>query len=155
MKKFILLAALGIAAANYQPAKAQINVSINVGSQPQWGPRGYDYVDYYYLPEVQSYYHVPSKKFIYLDKNKWVHRKSLPKMYRGYNLYQGRKIVINQPRPYLQHQRYFTQYSRSPVRYRHSDKYKDDRKKSYNKYEKNYRKYNKDRYKKYSDRDDD
>ena len=133
MKKFILLAALGIAAATYQPAKAQINVSINLGSQPQWGPRGYDYVDYYYLPEVQSYYHVPSKKFIYLDKNKWVHRKSLPKMYRNYNLYQGRKIVINQPSPYLQHQRYHANYSRPVVKYQKVKYYDNDRNKKYKK----------------------
>lgn len=133
MKKFILLAALGIAAATYQPARAQLNVSINIGSQPQWGPRGYNYVDYYYLPEVQSYYHVPTRKFIYLDRNKWVHRKSLPKMYRNYDLYQGRKIVINQPRPYLQHQQYQANYGRPNVRNQKFDKY-DNR--GYNKRDK-------------------
>ncbi|KQC01155.1 hypothetical protein [Pedobacter sp. Hv1] len=117
MKKFILLAALGIAAASYQPAKAQVSVSINIGSQPQWGPRGYDYVDYYYLPEVQSYYHVPTRRFVYLDRNRWVHRKSLPNRYRNYDLYQGRKIVINRPRPYLEHHVYQTNYSRIDRRY--------------------------------------
>lgn len=117
MKKFILLAALGITAAIYQPVKAQVSVSINIGSQPQWGPRGYDYVDYYYLPEVQSYYHVPTKQFVYLDRNRWVHRKALPSRYRHYNLYQGQKIVINKPRPYLQHHVYQTNYSRVDSRY--------------------------------------
>ena len=135
MKKFILLAALGIAAATYQPANAQVSVSINLGSQPQWGPRGYDYVDYYYLPEVQSYYHVPTRKFIYLDRNKWVHRKSLPKIYRNYNLYQGRKIIINQPKPYLQHQQYQANYGRQMVRYQKSKKYNYNRNSKYNKYE--------------------
>ena len=117
MKKFILLAVLGIAAASYQPAKAQVSVSINIGSQPQWGPRGYDYVDYYYLPEVQSYYHVPTRRFVYLERNKWVHRKALPSKYRRYNLYQGQKIVINRPRPYLEHHVYESNYSRVDRRY--------------------------------------
>ena len=127
MKKLILLAALGIAAVSYQPANAQVNVSINIGSQPQWGPRGYNYVDYYYLPEVQSYYHVPTRRFIYLDRNKWVHRKSLPKMYRNYNLYQGRKIVINQPRPYLKHQQYQSNYGRTYVKPQKNRRYDDNR----------------------------
>ncbi len=145
MKKFILVVALGIAAASYQPANAQINVSVNLGAQPQWGPKGYNYVDYYYLPEVQSYYHVPSKQFIYQDRNKWVHRKSLPTKYRGYNLYQGRKVVINKPNPYLQHQTYYAKYAK---------KYEHDRKKAYKKAEKDYKKYNKDMNKKYSKKHD-
>ncbi len=135
MKKFILLAALGIAAANYQPANAQVRVSINLGSQPQWGPQGYNYVDYYYLPEVQSYYHVPTRNFIYLDRNKWVHRKSLPSKYLNYNLYQGRKIVINQPRPYLQHQLYQPNYGRPIVSYQKGKKYNESRYSKYKKYD--------------------
>jgi len=133
MKKFILLAALGIAAATYQPAHAQLRVNINIGSQPQWGPRGYDYVDYYYLPEVQSYYHVPTKRFVYMDRNKWVHRKSLPSRYRNYNLYQGQKIVINRPTPYLQHGQYQANYSRPNVRHQKFDR---NDKRGYSKYDK-------------------
>ena len=114
------------ATAIYQPAKAQVNLQINIGSQPNWGPRGYNHVDYYYLPEVESYYYVPTKQFVYLERNNWVHRKSLPARYRNYDLYQGRKIVINQPRPYLQHQAYHTKYSHSVVRYK-EDRHDDNR----------------------------
>ncbi len=134
MKKFILLAALGITAASYQPANAQVSVSINIGSQPQWGPKGYNHVEYYYLPEVQSYYHVPTRKFIYLERNKWTHRKSLQSKYRNYNLYQGRKIVINQPRPYLQHQQYQANYGRPIVSYQKGKKYNDSRYSKYSKH---------------------
>ena len=139
MKKFILLVALGIAAASYQPVSAQLNVSVNLNSQPKWGPKGYNYVDYYYLPDVESYYHVPSKKFIYQDNNQWIHRNSLPNKYRSYNLYQGRTVVINQPSPYLQHQTYYAKYAK---------KYEHDRKKVYKRYDKDYKKYNHDRNKK-------
>jgi len=92
------------------PAKAQVNVSINIGSQPQWGPSGYNHVDYYYLPDVQSYYYVPTRKFIYLNGNNWVHSTYLPGRYRNYDLYRGRKVVINSPRPYLRHNSYRTRY---------------------------------------------
>ncbi len=116
MKKFILIAAVGLASAFYQPAKAQVSVSINIGAQPQWGPRGYDYVDYYYLPEINSYYYVPTRQFVYLERNRWVHRPHLPNRYRNYNLYSARKVVINRPHPYLERRVYTTSYSRPVVR---------------------------------------
>jgi hypothetical protein len=124
MKKLILVVLVASAAAIYQPAKAQVSLQINIGSQPNWGPRGYDHVDYYYLPEVESYYYVPTQQFVYLESNHWVHRKSLPARYHNYNLYQGRKVVINRPQPYLQHHVYQSNYSRSAGRYnevRHVD----------------------------------
>jgi hypothetical protein len=117
MKKLILMVLVASATAIYQPAKAQVNLQINIGSQPNWGPRGYNHVDYYYLPEVESYYYVPTRQFVYLERNRWVHRKSLPARYRNYDLYNGRKVVINQPRPYLQHHTYQANYNRSTVRY--------------------------------------
>ncbi len=49
MKRLIVFAMLGIAIMAVTPAKAQVSVSVNIGSQPNWGPRGYNYVDYYYL----------------------------------------------------------------------------------------------------------
>lgn len=113
------MALVASATAIYQPAKAQVSLQINIGSQPNWGPKGYNHVDYYYLPEIESYYDVPNRQFVYLERNKWVHRKSLPARYHRYNLYQGRKIVINEPRPYLQHHVYQSNYSRSMVRYSH------------------------------------
>jgi hypothetical protein len=121
------------ATAIYQPAKAQVSLQINIGSQPNWGPRGYNHVDYYYLPEVESYYYVPTRQFVYLERNRWVHRKSLPSRYRNYDLYGGRKIVINQPRPYLQHHVYQSSYIRSQGRsndVRHGD-YKYAKKSKY------------------------
>ena len=124
MKKLILVVLVASAAAIYQPAKAQVSLQINIGSQPNWGPRGYNHVDYYYLPEVESYYYVPTHQFIYLERNKWVHHNSLPARYHNYNLYQGRKVVINRPHPYLQHQVYQSNYSRPTVRHnevRHVD----------------------------------
>lgn len=105
MKRIIICAALFLTAAIYKDANAQVrlNVNVNIGSQPVWGPVGYDYVDYYYLPDIESYYYVPRHQFIYLSGGRWIYSSSLPPRYRNYDLYSGYKVVINQPRPY----RYF------------------------------------------------
>jgi len=124
MKKLIVFAMLGFAALSVMPAKAQVSVNVNIGSQPDWGPRGYNHVDYYYLPEVESYYYVPTRKFIYLSNGNWRHSNNLPSRYRGYNLHNGRKVVINSHRPYLKHNNYKKRYASNryvPVRYNNNN----------------------------------
>jgi len=87
--------------APFSTLKAQINVNINLGSQPQWGPSGYNYVDYYYLPDIETYYYVPKRQFIYQENGQWIFANALPGRHQGYNLYNGYKVVINRPTPYL------------------------------------------------------
>ena len=74
--------------------KAQVAVNINVGTPPMWGPAGYSGVQYYYLPDVYSYYDVRSSMFIYQSRGKWIHRSYLPTRYRNYDLYRGYKVVM-------------------------------------------------------------
>lgn len=74
--------------------QAQVAVNINIGSPPMWGPAGYSEVQYYYLPDVYSYYDVRSSMFIYQSGGKWIHRSYLPTRYRNYDLYQGYKVVM-------------------------------------------------------------
>lgn len=143
MKRLVVFAMLGFAAMSVTPAKAQVSVNINIGSQPEWGPRGYNHVDYYYLPEVESYYYVPTRQFIYSDGGRWIHSRNLPSRYRGYNLYNGRKVVINSNRPYLRHDTYRSRYSRNnsysrpqQVVYRNDNSNRDY--KNYRKQEKNW-----------------
>ena len=81
-------------------AQVRLNVNVNIGAQPRWGPVGYNYVEYYYLPDIETYYYVPTRQFIYLSGDNWVFSYSLPRAYRNYDLYSGYKIVINQPRAY-------------------------------------------------------
>lgn len=103
MKKLFLLAFLALNFSLAFKSQAQVSVNINIGAQPSWGPTGYDYVDYYYLPDIESYYYVPKKQFIYLGSGGWVFSTALPSRYSNYDLYSGYKVVINSPRPY----RYF------------------------------------------------
>ncbi len=90
IKLFLFGTALFLAAAT----QAQVSVSVNIGSPPMWGPAGYSEVQYYYLPDVEAYYDVPSSNFIYLERGKWVHRTYLPTRYRHYDLYNGYKVVM-------------------------------------------------------------
>jgi hypothetical protein len=115
MKKVLLFSLLVGAVAFAEPLKAQVNVQVNVGTQPQWGPAGYDYVDYYYLPDIELYYHVPTRRFIYLDAGQWAFSYNLPYRCRDYDLYSGYKIVLTGRDPYFnfhQHRRQYASYCR-------------------------------------------
>ncbi len=74
--------------------QAQVSVSVNI-SPPAWGPVGVTNVTYYYLPDVEAFYDVPSAMFIFVENGVWVHRSLLPPRYRGYDLYKGYKVTMN------------------------------------------------------------
>jgi hypothetical protein len=95
----------------FKQTDAQLSISFNISSQPKWGPVGYNYVQYYYLPDIDCYYYVPAKQFVYLSGGEWIHSVLLPPMYRNYNLYNGYKVVINEPHPYLNHSYYHNRYA--------------------------------------------
>ncbi len=93
------------------PVQAQVSVNVNIGSQAVWGPVGYDYVEYYYLPEADVFYYVPTGQFIYWNGNQHYFVNSLPSHY-SINLYNTYKVVVNEPKPYLQHNVYVTKYKK-------------------------------------------
>ena len=104
MKKIILIAALILGSTAYinnAAAQVKINVNVNIGSQPSWGPAGYDYVQYYYMPDINVYYHVPTRQYVYLNRGRWIFAASLPVSCRNYDVYRGYKVVVNEPKAYL------------------------------------------------------
>jgi hypothetical protein len=108
MKKIIVFIVLCISGLMCHSLFAQNRV--NIVNQPIWGPVGYDYVDYYYIPEIDSYYNVPRREFIYMENGRWVNRSSLPRRYKGYDMYGASKYVINEPKPYLKHNQFKEKY---------------------------------------------
>ena len=110
MKKLISALALITSSAIFTSATAQVHVNINIGTQPVWGPVGYDYAEYYYLPDIDAYYDVPQRQFIYLEGRNWRFANALPPMYGNFDLYRSYKVVINEPRPYLHHEVYYKKY---------------------------------------------
>src|ERR1035437_9375861 len=109
MKKLFLIFALFIGAMLYK-AEAQIHVNVNIGNQPVWGPVGYDYVDYYYLPDLDVYYNVPRQQFVYFDFGRWIFAASLPSRFGRYDLFNTYKVVINERNPWLRNTYYRNQY---------------------------------------------
>ena len=82
---------------------AQVSVNVNLGIQPSWGPVGYSSVDYYYIPDIQSYYDIRATQFIFMSKGVWIRSNNLPRQYRNYDLNRGYKVVLNDyhgSRPY-------------------------------------------------------
>jgi hypothetical protein len=113
MKKLILLIALFTGGMLCNTTFAQVRLSVNISSQPIWGPVGYDHVENYYLPDIQAYYNVPNHQYTYMNNGHWITRSSLPPRYKGYNLYKGRKVVMNESKPYLRHSVNVAKYAKS------------------------------------------
>ena len=102
LKKILIVIAVLVFSQTDVSAQLRISKEGNISSQPSWGPKGYDYAEYYYLPDIQVYYHVPGRQFIYQSNNNWVFSNSLPPEHKDYDLYTAYKVVINEPQAYLQ-----------------------------------------------------
>ncbi|MFT4094488.1 MAG: hypothetical protein QM640_12690 [Niabella sp.] len=113
MKKLIIASLILVSLALGQNVHAQVRVSINIGSQPAWGPTGYDYARYYYLPEANVYYDITRARFIYLSGNRWIYATSLPPSYGRFDLYNTYKVVVNRNyAPYRDNRRDRVNYAR-------------------------------------------
>ena len=102
---------------------SQVSINVNLGLQPSWGPVGYSSVDYYYLPDIYTYYDVRNTKFIYQSNGAWIRSSYLPRQYRSYDLNSGYKVVMNNyhgSRPYYNYRydkvKYYKGYKGSPQR---------------------------------------
>jgi hypothetical protein len=114
MKKTIFIAALLLSGFVFQTANAQVNIGVraNIGTQPVWGPVGYDRVEYYYMPDIDLFYNVPRQQYVYQEDGRWRSNRSLPSQYSNYDFNSGYKVVINDdPRPYRNVQNYRTRYA--------------------------------------------
>ena len=111
MKKMIICGILFLSAFVFTEAKSQVRINVNFNAQPVWGPVGYDYVEYYYLPDIETYYYVPTHQFIYMSGSRWIYSASLPPRYRHYDLNTGYKVVVNEPGAYRHFRMHRTKYA--------------------------------------------
>jgi hypothetical protein len=111
MKKLSVIVFLLVSGFLFNTVHAQVNVSVNIGVQPEWGPTGYDHVEYYYLPDLDIYYHVPDHRFYYMSGNQWRYSTTLPAKYRNIDLYTVHKVVVNGENPFQQHAAHQKQYA--------------------------------------------
>jgi hypothetical protein len=106
---FLFIATVLVLTAS--PAQVSVQFHVNLGSQPVWGPTGYDYAQYYYFPDIETYYDVSHQRFYYNDGRRWVGRSQLPARYHDFDLYNSYKVVVNDRNPYLRHAKYRDQYA--------------------------------------------
>ena len=127
MKKLIFALGLGliIGMVNFNKAEAQVHVSINIDIQPAWGPSGYNYAEFYFIPEINVYYDVINHLYYYLNGRRWVSGMYLPMAYSHYDFYSLYKVVINGVRDPWRHYRnhvslysgYCYNYAQVPIFY--------------------------------------
>lgn len=114
---------------------AQVNVNVNLGTPPAWAHGNAVATQYYYLPEINSYYDVPSQQFLYLNNGKWVKAKKLPGKYKKYNLNKGKIIYLSDYRgnaPYNYNKKHKAKYvmvgpNVHPVKYKKHKKNTNDK----------------------------
>ena len=104
-----------------QPVTTQVVVE-----QPDWAPP-YDnngnYVNYYYIPDLQMYYDTRAREYVYMNNGNWVFSSYLPPMYSNYNLNDAFVVVLdyNIHQPWRQHNVYASHYPP----YYYKSKYRD------------------------------
>lgn len=116
MKRFLLSLSIiaTLAIYNIGETHAQsVNVNINIGKQPAWGPVGYNYAGYYYFPDIDIYYNIDRSLFYYWDGRGWIGTRYLPPRYTHYDLYRTYKVVINDRDPWRYnpyHRKHYAHY---------------------------------------------
>jgi hypothetical protein len=113
MKKFLLTTAMVMCAFlfnNESKAQVRFGLNVNFGSRPSWGLADNYAGDYYYMPDIDTYYDIPHRQFIYYEGNNWVFASQLPYQYRNYDLNRGYKVAINEYKPYLHADVYRNRY---------------------------------------------
>ncbi len=92
-------------------AQDSIKEKSNVNIQPAWGPTGYDYVEYYYLPDIDVYYYVPQGNYYYESRGHWFSSSYLPARYSSYDIFLSYKVVINEHNPWENDKSFREEYS--------------------------------------------
>ena len=86
----------------------------NQYTNPSWAPAYSPGVRYYYLPDIETYYDLSNRDFIYLNNGQWLFSNNLPYMYSDYDLNSGFAIYLNNGvyQPWMHHQYYVSNYPR-------------------------------------------
>ena len=107
----LLFLILAVFFANTVNAQLNIHLGFNIDRQPVWGPTGYDHAEYYYLPDIGVYYNVSEQRYYFNERGRWIGRSTLPSRYRGFDLYNSNKVVLNERAPYRNDAKYREQYA--------------------------------------------
>lgn len=99
----------------YSNMEAQVSVNVNIGSPPVWAPADRVETQYYFLPDIGTYYDVPAAQFIYVRNGAWYRSSNLPPRYKNYNLRGGNIVYITDYRgdaPYIYYKAHKIKYKK-------------------------------------------
>ncbi|RYG42212.1 MAG: hypothetical protein EOO01_23525 [Chitinophagaceae bacterium] len=99
---------------------SQVSVNVNIGAPPVWAPPTPVGVDYYFLPEINSYYDIRSTEYIYVNRGNWIRSRQLPVVYRNYDLQHGRTVFVNDYHgrtPYKHYKVHKVKYKHQPKKH--------------------------------------
>ncbi len=118
LRKLLFIAAISLLTASLfsgcmmmTPVRTVQSVTYD---NPQWAPPYYSGARYYYLPDLELYYDLASREYIFLSDGRWNFSPYVPSMYRNYDLDNCFCVVLNVEvyKPWLHHQYYISHYPR-------------------------------------------
>ncbi len=106
----------------------KLNISVNF-ELPSWAPY-YDRADqvrYYYFPDIECYYDVRNRDFIYMEDGEWMFGRSLPQIYGWFNLNDCFIVALDYRvvEPWRHFHYYVSHYPRYYYRTVYRDRYND------------------------------
>lgn len=106
----VLIGLLFLTTLILKDSQAQSKAANNISNQPVWGPIGYNYARFYYLPELDMYYDVNQRNYIYQENKQWIYINHLPNRFRNYDLFKGYKVVLNNDHPFQNNANHIIKY---------------------------------------------
>ena len=108
---------------------AQDRDQMNV-APPSWAP-DYDSQNsahYYYLPDIECYYDLWNREFVYLEEGNWQFSPTLPPIYAGYDLNNCFTVILNNSvhEPWMHFHYYVAHYPRFYYKSINRDGYHDN-----------------------------
>lgn len=81
---------------------------------PVWAPDYYLGTRYYYFPDIETYYDLATRNFVYLYNGRWLFAGALPSVYSSFNLRNAFVVIVdrNMYDPWMHHQYYNSHYPR-------------------------------------------
>ncbi|HNX79552.1 MAG TPA: hypothetical protein PKJ24_06700 [Prolixibacteraceae bacterium] len=108
-----------------EPYRTSTTVPQPVYEPPRWAPPVYAGTRYYYIPDIECYYDIHTREFIFLDHARWVYSPALPYFYRDFDLDNCFIVIVNSRiyQPWMHHQYYVSHFPRYYYRdyYDHSN----------------------------------
>ena len=81
---------------------------------PVWAPDYYAGTRYFYFPDIETYYDLATRNFVYLNNGRWLFARSLPPFYSTFNLRNAFVVIVDRSiyDPWMHHQFYNSHYPR-------------------------------------------